>query len=123
MSMVSAMRRNRFAVFLAPPGAAAPRDPVFNTPSTDWTVHCEEWVEVQDMLPSRGERIADGISIAARPCRVRMLWRDDITAAMRLRLDDEGGRLLQIVTEPAELGFREGLELVAEQVSTMGAVP
>lgn len=118
--MPSASRRNRWAIFLAPPGDAAPRDPVYNTPGTQWVLVCEEWIEVQDMLPSRGERLADGVDVTARPCRVRMLYRDDITAAMRIRLDDENGRLLQIVSEPAELGFREGLELVAEQLSVMG---
>lgn len=123
MRLPAAINRNRLAVFLAPPGRAGARDAVFNTPLADWSVAFQEWVEVQDMLPSRGERIAEGISVAARPCRIRMLWRADVSAAMRVRFDDEGGRLLQIVTQPAELGFREGLELVAEEVSTMGAVP
>lgn len=123
MRLPAASRRNRKATFLSLDPAGAPRDAVFNTPATGWMPVCEEWIEVQDMLPSRAERVAEGIDLASRPCRIRMLYRDDITSAMRVRLDDDGGRILRIVSGPAELGFREGMELVAEEVSTQGAVP
>ncbi|MFW2829880.1 phage head closure protein [Sphingomonas sp. ID0503] len=74
---------------------------------------------VQDMLPSRAERIAEGVNIAARPARIRMWYRDDVTADMRIVI---GERILQIVAGPAELGNREGIEIVAEDYSTSGGV-
>lgn len=74
------------------------------------------WAEVRDMLPSRAERIAEGLEIARRPCRVRIRWRPDVTTAMRLRL---GARELRIVAL-AEIGRREVLELVAEELTTEG---
>ena len=78
------------------------------------------WAQVQDMLPSRGERIADGINVASRPARVRVRYRDDITADMRIRY---GERVLEIVGEVAELGRREGLEFMAEEVKPQGDEP
>jgi head-tail adaptor len=85
--------------------------------SGTWDLVAEVWANVQDMLPSRGERLADGINVAARPARVRMYWRDDVTADMRFVLDS---RVMQIVSGPAELGRREGLEFMVEDYSPAG---
>jgi head-tail adaptor len=82
--------------------------------------------EIEDMLPSRGERIANGINITAGPARVRIRYRSDITSTMRvveILSDDSGndvdGRILQIVTRPAKLG-REALEFVVEEYVPAG---
>ena len=72
------------------------------------------------MLPSRAERIADEISLQKRPCRIRTLYRADITSDMRITFD---GRTVQIVGGPAELGRRDGLEMVCEEWSTSGDNP
>lgn len=96
------------------------QDPTFGTWTYSWETLATVWAEVQDVLPSRGERIADGISIASRPCRVRMRYRDDVDSSMRLSFE---GRTLRIIAGPAELGFREGVEFVAEELSTEGAEP
>jgi len=85
--------------------------------SSGWTLVAEVAAEVQDMLPSRGERLADGLNIATRPARVRIRWRDDVTAAMRFVM---GTRVMQIVGGPAELGRREALEFMVETYSTAG---
>lgn len=83
-----------------------------------WSTLATVWAEVQDMLPSRAERMAEGVEIARRPCRVRMRYRSDVTSAMRLRID---GREYRIVGGPAELGQREGIEFVAEHLTTEGS--
>lgn len=95
-------------------------DPIYGTPVVSWVPVATVWAEVQDMIPSRAERIAEGVSIARRPCRVRMLYRDGLDSTMRFVL---GSRTLRIVSGPAELGFREGLEFVAEELSTEGVEP
>lgn len=100
--------------------AAAVQDPDYGTQTIEWVPYAQTWADVQDMLPSRAERVADGISLARRPCRIRMLYRDDITSDMRVEI---GTRTLQIVAGPAELGRREGIEIVAEELSTMGQQP
>ena len=99
--------------------------------SEAWTTVADVWADVQDVLPSRGERLADGLNIATRPARVRIRYRDDIKANMRVlvgsyirndadELEWRTARTAQIVTVPAELGFRDGLEFMVEDYSTAG---
>ena len=96
-----------------------------------WATVAEVAAQVQDMLPSRGERLADGLNIATRPARVRIRYRSGIDASMRVQVGrnvkNEAGELewhtertAQIVTQPAELGRREGLEFMIEDYSTTG---
>lgn len=89
-------------------------------PIERWDTVGDFWAEVQDMLPSRGERIAEGINVANRPARVRMRWRDDVTSSDRIV---HQGRVMRIVTMPAELGRRDGIEFVAEEVQPQGQQP
>lgn len=93
------------------------KDAKFNTPVLTWSDHATVWAEVQDVLPSRGEKLADGINIAAQPCRVRMRWRGDVTSAMRLKID---GREYRIIAGPAAIQNRTGIELMCEALSTEG---
>lgn len=96
------------------------RDPDLNTPiAGSWQAVCTVWAQVQDNLPSRGEKLADGIDIAQRPARIRMRWRTDIDSSMRILCE---GRVLQIVAGPAELGRRDGLELMAVEYSSAEGV-
>lgn len=78
--------------------------------------------DVQDVLPSRGERLAEGISVATRPSRVRIRNRDGITAAMRIvvMVGDADVRIAQLVTQPAIIGRRRWLEFMVEDYSTAG---
>lgn len=98
----------------------------------NWTLVAELWAEVEDMLPSRGEKLADGMNIATRPARVRVRHREGIEASMRcligrLRRNEAGQRVwetqrvAQIVTTPAEIGDRSGLEFMIEDYSTAGS--
>lgn len=96
-------------------------DPDFGTTSKVWAVVAQEWCEVRDFLPSRSEeQIAAAINVARRPTRVRMLYRPDITADMRLRID---GVDYEIIAGPAVLGRKDGLEFVCELFSVQGERP
>ena len=99
--------------------------------SGEWAHVCEVWAEVQDALPSRGERLAEGISATMRPARVRLGYRSGLDTSMRIlvgrNLKDADGavawhtdRILQLVSGPAELGRREALEFMAEEYSPAG---
>jgi SPP1 family predicted phage head-tail adaptor len=90
----------------------------YGTDATEWEEHATLFAQVQDVLPSRAESVADGISVARRPCRIRTRFRTDITGDMRIVF---GTRIMRIVSGPAELGRREGLELLCEEYSTEGA--
>jgi len=85
--------------------------------SGTWAPVASVWASVVDALPSRAERLADGLNIASRPARVRMRFRTDITPAMRFVMGD---RIMQIIAGPAEMGFREEIEFMVEDYSTAG---
>lgn len=90
--------------------------------SGDWQEVATVAASIVDALPSRGERLAEGINVSTRPARVRMRYRADVTAAMRLVeiIGGADGRVMQIVTVPAELGRRDGLEMMVEDYSVAG---
>lgn len=85
--------------------------------SGSWARVCEVSASVVDALPSRSERMAGGINMAARPARVRIRYRDGITPDMRFVM---GERIMQIVSGPAELGRREAMEFMVEDYSSAG---
>lgn len=96
------------------------QDPRLGAYVYTWEEVATVWADVQDMVPSRAERIADGIAIQARPTRVRIRWRDDITSDLRVII---GSDTYRIVGGPAELGRRERLEMVCEVLTTEGVAP
>ena len=108
-----------------------PDDSFDGAGSGTWALVEEIWAEIVDLLPSRtdGERVVVGINFAERPARVRVRYRPDLTSAMRLvdgavmvgeDVDYSGARIMQIVTVPAELGRREGLEFMVKDFSPAG---
>lgn len=99
---------------------AETQDSTYGTASVSWLPMATVWAQVQDILPSRAESTANGIEIANRPARVRMRYRDDVTTAHRLSYD---GRTLRIIAGPAELGRRDGVEFVCEELTTSGQEP
>ena len=102
--------------------------------SGEWEPVCECWAEVQDVIPSRrdrGENLSNGVTMASRTARVRLAYRAGLNAGMRLLVGrnlrgDDGqpywhtDRIMQIITEPAVLGRRDGLELMAEEYRPAG---
>lgn len=80
------------------------------------------WAGIKDVLPSRAERLADGLNITTRPARVRMDYRPHLTSAMRFVDITSGtdGRVMQIVAGPAEIGRGAGSEFMVEDYSTAG---
>lgn len=94
--------------------------------SGSWAVVCQVAASVVDSLPSRGERLADGINVDARPARVRIRYRTDIDASMRFVLlgwkngADVDERIMQVVAGPAEVGTREWSEFMVESYSSAG---
>lgn len=95
-------------------------DPLYGTETVAWVEFASVWAEVQDVLPSRAERLADSIVVANRPARIRMRYLAGLTPDMRVII---GNRTLQIVSGPAEIGRREVTELIVEQHSSEGGAP
>lgn len=89
----------------------------FGEGEVSWVTVAEVWAEVQDqLLFNNGE--ASNIDVRQRklPTRLRIRFREDIDTTMRATLR---GRVMQIISI-AELGRRDGLELMAENFSTAG---
>ena len=82
-----------------------------------WAPVDEVWAGVVYMLPSRGEKLAGGINVAARPARVRMRARDDVTPDMRFVMGD---RVMQIVAGPALIRQRSAIEFMVEDYTSAG---
>jgi head-tail adaptor len=69
-------------------------------------------VQLMESATATDESLQNGVDTFARPSRVRMRYRSDLDATMRLNLG--GGRLLQIIGT-AELGYRQGTELACKE--------
>lgn len=82
-----------------------------------WEHVADVYASIQDILPSRAERLADGFTFSKRPSRVRMRWRSDVDSTMRFVAE---GRILQIISGPAEIGRRRGLEFMVEDYRPAG---
>lgn len=93
------------------------QDIVFGTETITWQPFADVAASVQDILPSRAERMAPGVNLATKPCIIRIRYLAGITADMRVRY---GERTLQIIAGPSILGRNMGIELMAEEVSTQG---
>lgn len=104
--------------------ATVAQNATYGTQTKTWAdVSPTEWAEVQDVLPSRSEGISGDIDIATRPCRIRTLYRSDITPQHRVKI---GNRTLEIVSGPVVLGSPgrpEGLEMICVESSTQGDTP
>ena len=100
------------------------QDPVFGTHDATWAAFAGMWAEVQDVLPSRSERIDESISIQRRPARMRVDYLDGqgVTSDMRVKVDGREG-IYEIVSGPAEKGQRDQLEFIIELLSTQGDMP
>jgi head-tail adaptor len=85
--------------------------------SGSWALVDEVWAEVEDVLPSRGERASNGFNMTAHPARVRMHYRDDITSDMRFV---DGRRVMQIISGPATIDRGARIEFMAEDYSSAG---
>lgn len=96
------------------------QDPDYGTETITWATFATVWANVQDVLPSKSEGQSSGILIAERPARVRIRYLAGITSDMRVVELDRDNRVMKIIAGPAELGRREGIELMVAEYSTQG---
>jgi head-tail adaptor len=97
------------------------RDTDYGTPlASSWQTVRTVWASVQDVLPSRGESLAQGLNIAERPARVRMPYMTGITSEMRAVDLTRSNRVLKILTQPVEIGEKDGIEFMVADFTTSG---
>lgn len=99
--------------------------------SGSWAPVAEVAAEVQDALPSRAERLGEGINLASHPSRLRIRRRAGLDSSMRVlvgrnirngngEIEWVTDRAAQIVSGPAERGNRDELEFMIEDYSSAG---
>lgn len=79
-------------------------DPVYGTQIQTWlALHDHFWANVQDVLPSRAETTANGLTVGVTRTRLRI--RDAVGAdlTMRVVLHSRGDKVMQIILGPARL--------------------
>jgi head-tail adaptor len=93
----------------------ATSDPEFggNVGAT-WETVATCWASISDITTRMQEQTKQDLRLLKRPCRVETRYLPQIDATMRLVVLDRSDRILQIVTKPAEIGRKEGLEFMAE---------
>ena len=94
------------------------QDPVYGTEVISWVPQATVWAEVQDVLPTRqqAEQMRSGVQVSLARSRVRIRYRTDINATMRCWI---GTIAFNVVSEPAEIGRHEFMELLIERASTL----
>lgn len=95
------------------------QDATYGTQVVTWSTVATVWCEVQDVLPARAfEYNKAGLGVSVNLSRVRMRYRTDIDSSMRLTINRPDATVYQIVSGPAELGSRDGLEVIVERYSS-----
>jgi len=97
------------------------QDPDYGTEVITWILYRVLWCNVLDVLPSRSESVAQGLSVARNQTRIRFDKTSDteaIDSSMRCILMRPGPIIYQIVAGPAEVEKPRGIEIVAERYSS-----
>ena len=90
-------------------------DPEYGTPLDTWEVIAARyWVEAQDVLPSRGESVENGLRTNKMRTRLRMRSNVLITNEVRVTLHSKGERVMQVISGPALMDDRVHSEYMLE---------
>ena len=75
---------------------------------------------VQDVMPSRSESVAQGLVVGRLQTRIRIRWRDDVSSDMRILLHTDGAdEVFDIVAGPSEIDGKKSLiEFMCERFSS-----
>jgi SPP1 family predicted phage head-tail adaptor len=92
-------------------------DPDFGSEVITWTTYKTCWASVQDILSNNQEATKTDLRLSTRPCKVLTHYDSGINETMRIVMLDRDDRLLQIVSVPAEIGRRQGVEFMCEEFS------
>lgn len=88
----------------------------FNEPGAAWVDAGLGQAEIMDVLPSRPESVDEGVQRVRAQARVRMRYRDDITAGMRIVVLGRQGQAYEVVSMPAVIGeSRSEIEFMVER--------
>jgi hypothetical protein len=114
------------------------QDPAFGSQDVEWvplvavagspTLSERFPAQVQDVLPSRMERLSEDVrnsmQIGTERTRIRMRYRNDIDSSMKITVHRDTDIDFQIIGGPAVVGIRkEMIEIVCEKYTSQGDAP
>lgn len=91
------------------------KDQIYGSVVTTWLLKDVVWCNIQDVLPSRSEKIKEGLSIGSKQARLRIRYRKDLDSSMRVLID---GNTYQLISDFAELGNKQYAEAMIERYSS-----
>jgi head-tail adaptor len=92
------------------------QDSEFGSATQTWTPYIPQtFARIEDITTNNQERTNSDLRQLKRPCKVVMRYFEGITPTMRLVQLDRGERILSIVSKPAELGRKDGIEFMCEE--------
>lgn len=94
------------------------RDPTYGAPVEEWTLFATRWCGVQDVLPSRAEKMSNDLVISVNTSRLRMRYCTDIHSGMRIIINRPTPITYQIISGPAILGDKDGVEFMIQRLSS-----
>ena len=88
-------------------------DPDYGSEVVTWVPYKNAWASILDVTTKMQESTNSDLRQLKQPTRVQMRYDATIDVTMRLVVV-ETGRILNIVSQPAEIGRREAIEFMAE---------
>jgi SPP1 family predicted phage head-tail adaptor len=92
------------------------RDPVYGSEQVTWVEVARVWGDAEDLIGKGRESVSQSLKLSTQPVRVVIRFRNDLTTDMRCKVTNRGDRLL-LIRSIAELGVREGSELICENLT------
>lgn len=89
------------------------QDPNYGSEIVTWVTYKNAWASILDVTTRMQEETNSDLRQLKQPTRVQMRYDATIDVTMRLVVVDTG-RILNIVSQPAEIGRREAIEFMAE---------
>lgn len=96
------------------------QDPVYGGEVITWIPLAIVYAARQDKTPGNDEEILEGaLETHQQKIRLRLRWRNDITAGMRIKIQHPIERTCEIIGGPAEIGGRkQWIEILCQDVSS-----
>lgn len=89
------------------------QDPDYGSEVVTWVTYKNAWASILDVTTKMQESTNSDLRQLKQPTRVQMRYDASIDVTMRLVVVDTG-RILNIVSQPAEIGRHEAIEFMAE---------
>lgn len=77
-----------------------------------WVKHLDCFAGLTDITTRQQESTKSDLRQMMRPCKLVIRYNDTIDSTMRIKVLDRNNRILQIVSKPAEIGRKEGMEMM-----------